>query len=73
MKFFNNLFSMSIEVIRDNMKDETEGTDEVNKPTGQRRVQVNQQTAEEKPAPTRERKGSALQPSEPTVQEATEE
>jgi hypothetical protein len=73
MKFFNNLFSMSIEVIRDNMRDESEGTDEANKPTGQRRVQVNQETAETKPSPTRERKGSALEPSEPTVQEATEE
>lgn len=71
MKFFNNLFSMNIETIRDNMKDESteQGSP---KAGGQRRVKA-EETKEEQPSAKRERKSQALRPSEQSVQEATTE
>jgi len=71
IKFFNNLFSMNIESIRDNMKDET--LEQSNgKSSGQRRVKTEVATKEDL-APKRQRKSQALTPSEQSVQEATVE
>ena len=70
VKFFNNVFSMNIEVIRDNMKDDT-AESSTPKASGQRRVKVQEEVATV-PA-KRERKSQALSPSEQTVQEATTE
>ncbi len=71
MKFFNNLFSMNIETIRDNMKDETVDQNS-GKTAGQRRVKA-ETSSEEVVAAKRSRKTQALAPSEQTVQEATVE
>jgi hypothetical protein len=70
VKFFNNVFSMNIEVIRDNMKDDT-AESSTPKASGHRRVKAQ----EDIPAVSakRERKSQALSPSEQTVQETTTE
>lgn len=71
MKFFNNLFSMNIESIRDNMKDETVDPSSP-KVTGQRRVKSDPVESQES-SQKRQRKTQALAPSEQAVQEATVE
>ncbi len=74
MKFFNNLFSMNIESIRDNMKDESLEQSSA-KASGQRRVKAETSPAksEEETSSKRQRKTQALAPSEQAVQEATVE
>jgi hypothetical protein len=70
VKFFNNVFSMNIETIRDNMKDDT-AESSTPKANGQRRVKA--QDPEPATLSKRERKTQALSPSEQSVQEATTE
>lgn len=72
IKFFNNLFSMNIETIRDNMKDESLEQSS-GKASGQRRVKAETPSSEENSAPKRQRKGQVLVPSEQKVQEVLEE
>jgi hypothetical protein len=71
MKFFNSLFHMNIQQVRDNLK-ETE--DEVTQTTeSKRRVKATPEAVEEQITATRERKSAPLTPSEPTEQVPTEE
>lgn len=74
MKFFNNLFSMNIESIRDNMKDESVDQS-APKAAGQRRVKAESPSNDQAESSTgkRQRKSQALAPSEQLVQEATAE
>lgn len=72
MKFFNNVFSMNIESIRDSMKDEGATDQSTSRVAGERRVKQ-AADASEKKAEKKERKTQALKPSEQLVQEATVE
>jgi hypothetical protein len=70
MKFFNNLFRMNIQQIRDNLKDD--GTETTVENTSKRRVKKDALPDPIDTEPKKTRKTKALEPSEPREQVPTE-